>query len=96
MLVRQRRLEPLAATDRRDHEVKRVVLRMPALLNEVIGGLPRGSNLDELRLVLLLALVFAEMSTKPALSIMYHLHESLLSLAGDHAYGVPLQSDRKV
>jgi hypothetical protein len=96
MLVRQCRLEPLAATDRRDHQVKRVVLRMSAFLNEVIGGLPGSSNLDELGLVLLMALVFAKMCTKPALPVMYDLHESLLSLPEAYAYGVPLQSDRKV
>jgi hypothetical protein len=67
-LIHPRRLETIAAADRGDDEVELGVLRVPALFDEVFGGLLARADLDELRL--LGGLVFAEVEAEAALAIM--------------------------
>src|SRR5205085_113763 len=66
--VRASGLEPVAAADRRDHEVQARVLRMAALFDEIFRGLLARADLDELRL--LGGLVLAKMETQPALAVV--------------------------
>ena len=55
--------------------MQRGVLGVAALFDHVIGGLVRGADLDELRLLLgHLALVFTEVSTEAALPVVHDEH----------------------
>jgi hypothetical protein len=61
------RFEPIAAADRRDDQVQRRMFGMPALFDEVVGGLVAGADFDEL---LIAGVVLTEMSTQAALSVV--------------------------
>jgi hypothetical protein len=67
--------EPLAAADRGDHQVQRGVLRVAALFDQVVRGLMRRADLNQLLWLLgLLTHVFAEVGTEPALPVVYVKH----------------------
>jgi hypothetical protein len=70
------RLKPLAAADRGNHQVERRVVRVAALLDEVFGRVVGDADLDE---SLVLLVVFAEVSAKAALAVVYVKHFLLLS-----------------
>jgi hypothetical protein len=72
--VRPRRLEPLAAADRRDDEVERGVHRVAALFDQIVRRLLGRSDLNEPGLILLT--VFSEMGTEAALAVM-NLHHGV-------------------
>src|SRR4051812_25001919 len=69
--VHLRRLEPGAAADRRHHQVQRRVLRVAALVHQVLGRFMLRADLHELRRWLV---VFAEVGAQAALTIVYMQH----------------------
>jgi hypothetical protein len=69
-----RRREPGTATDGRDDQVQRGVLRVAALFLQVGGGFVFLADLDELRFV---GVAFAEVGAEAALSVL-NLHDDLL------------------
>src|SRR5690606_40554131 len=70
----RRRLEPRAPGDRRDDEVQRRVLRVPALLRQVLRRAVGPADLHEFGPV---ALVFAEMDAETTLTFVHQLHRRL-------------------
>jgi hypothetical protein len=69
--------EAFAAADGRDHQVQRGVLRVSALLDEVLRRLVGNANLYEL---LVLRVVLAEVGAQAALTVVYLKHFLLLSV----------------
>jgi hypothetical protein len=76
-LIHPRRLEPVAAADRRHHEMQRGVLRVATLFDEIFRRLLARPDLRELGL--LGRLVFTKVGTQTALTVMHLEHVWLLS-----------------
>jgi hypothetical protein len=69
-----RRRETGAAADGGNHQVQSSIIRVAAVLHEVLGGLLARADVHELLAVVLVGVVFAEVGTQPALSVVNLQH----------------------
>src|SRR5438045_2486329 len=74
--VHVRGLEPVAAADGRDHQVQRGMFRVSTFVQHCFGRAVIHADLDEF---LRLRVMFAEVLTETALTVVYLQHDELLS-----------------
>ena len=71
---RRRGLEPVAAADGRDDQVKRRMFRVAAFIHEILRRVVRDPDLDQ---GLTILVMLAKMSAQSALSVVYLDHDRL-------------------